>query len=167
MGREGFEAFCHAEHPRLVGMLSLYVGDARLAEEIAQDSLAIAWRDWRKVRSMSHPSAWLMRVALNRSNSLFRKRAAERRAAERIGEVAPTEEPDLASAVAVRSAVKSLPARQRTVVVLHFFLDLPFREVAQIMGAPEPTVKSLSRRAVATLRQHGQLSDLEEVSRVT
>ena len=55
--------FCEAEWPRLVGALSLYTGDADLAEELAQEAVVRACRHWRKVRSMEAPAAWLHRVA--------------------------------------------------------------------------------------------------------
>jgi len=159
---EGFEAFCISEHPRLVGMLSLYCGDAGVAEELAQDALAVAWRDWAKVQAMTHPSAWIAKVAINRANSFYRRRSAERRASKRIESPHVTDDPDIATAVAVRSTVAGLPVRQRTVLVLHYFMDLPFREVAETLGIPEPTVKSLARRAIAAMRKEGELADLEE-----
>src|SRR3712207_7359883 len=45
-------------------------------------------------------------------------------------------------------AMASLPPRQRTALLLHYFCDLPFAQVADVMGAPEPTVKSLARRGI-------------------
>lgn len=74
-----FVAFCVEEHPRLVGALSLYCGDRALAEELAQDALTRACRDWRKVRNFAAPGAWTHRVAMNLANSYFRRRAAETR----------------------------------------------------------------------------------------
>lgn len=69
-------AFCRLEHPRLVGTLGLYTGDADLAEELAQDALLRACRDWDRVRTFAAPGAWVHRVAINLANSAFRSRAA-------------------------------------------------------------------------------------------
>ncbi|MDQ3914079.1 MAG: sigma-70 family RNA polymerase sigma factor [Actinomycetota bacterium] len=157
-------AFCRREHGRVVGLLSLYCGDAALAEELAQDALARVCRDWRKVRRMDHPEAWTSRVAVNLANSYFRRRAAERRARERLSARPPAEAlpPDPALVLSVRQAVASLPPRQRTALLLHYFCDLPFAQVADLMGSPEPTVKSLARRGIARLRSAESLEGREE-----
>ncbi|HEV2754671.1 MAG TPA: sigma-70 family RNA polymerase sigma factor [Actinomycetota bacterium] len=157
-------AFCRREHGRVVGLLSLYCGDAALAEELAQDALARVCRDWRKVRRMDHPEAWTSRVAVNLANSYFRRRAAERRARDRLAARPPEEAaaPDPAVVLSVRQAVASLPPRQRTALLLHYFCDLPFAQVADLMGAPEPTVKSLARRGIARLRSSESLATREE-----
>jgi RNA polymerase sigma-70 factor (ECF subfamily) len=157
-------AFCTAQHGRIVGLLSLYCGDAAVAEELAQDALARVCRDWRRVRKMDYPEGWTSRVAINLANSHFRRRAAEKRARERLASRPQPDlcAPDTAAALAVRQAVAALPPRQRTALLLHYFCDLPFARVAELMGAPEPTVKSLARRGIARLRSPEHLGNPEE-----
>ena len=41
--------FCRDEYPRLVRLLSLYCGDVGAAEDLAQETLARVWRNWRRV----------------------------------------------------------------------------------------------------------------------
>lgn len=156
-------SFCTAHHGRIVGLLSLYCGDAAVAEELAQDALARVCRDWRKVRRMDYPEAWASRVAINLANSHFRRRAAEKRARDRLAaRPEETTTPDTATALSVRQAVAALSPRQRTALLLHYFCDLPFARVAELMGAPEPTVKSLARRGIARLRSPEYLGNPEE-----
>jgi len=160
---EDLISFCRREHGRLVGLLSLYCGDAAVAEELAQDALARVCRDWRRVRRMDHPSAWASRVAINLANSHFRRRSAERRARERLAaRPDETAELDTALALGVRQAAAALPPRQRTALLLHYFCDLPFAQAADLMGSPEPTVKSLARRGIARLRSPELLGNPEE-----
>lgn len=163
-GDEELISFCGREHGRIVGLLSLYCGDAAVAEELAQDALARVCRDWRRVRRMDYPSAWASRVAINLANSYFRRRAAERRARERLASRPDADlgAPDTALALGVRQAVAALPPRQRTALLLHYFCDLPFARVAELMGSPEPTVKSLARRGIARLRSPELLGNPEE-----
>ncbi len=164
MSDEDLISFCRAQHGRIVGLLSLYCGDAAVAEELAQDALARVCRDWRRVRKMDHPAAWASRVAVNLANSYFRRRSAERRAKARLAArpVADAGAPDNALALSVRQAVAALPPRQRTALLLHYFCDLPFAQVADLMGSPEPTVKSLARRGIARLRSPELLGNPEE-----
>lgn len=157
-------AFCRREHPRLVGALSLYTGDADLAEELAQEALARACRSWRQVEAYDAPGAWVHRVGINLANSYFRRRACERRARERAAaQPVAYAEPDAADAVAVRAAVASLPRRQRTALVLRYYGDLPVAEVAALMSCREGTVRALTAQAIAGLRARLDLTEITEV----
>jgi RNA polymerase sigma factor (sigma-70 family) len=51
----------------------------------------------------------------------------------------------------VMEAVRRLPARQREVLVLRFYLDLPDGEIAKVMGIGASTVRSAAARALETL----------------
>ena len=50
------------------------------------------------------------------------------------------------------AAVRRLPTRQRAVLVLRYYEDLPEAEVARLLGLPLGTVKSLAHRGLARLR---------------
>ena len=146
------EDFCNAEHPRLVGLLSLYCGRGDVAHELSQEALARACRDWSKVQRHDEPAAWLTRVALNLANSYFRRRATESRALAKIDE-RTVEEPSLTDAIILRQALQKLPARQRAVLVLRFFEDLSVHQTASLLQIPEGTVKTLTYKGVRALRQ--------------
>ncbi|CAN5355715.1 hypothetical protein BH23ACT9_BH23ACT9_25610 [soil metagenome] len=151
---DALAAFCHREHPRLVGTLSLYCGDVALAEELAQEGLYRACRDWPKVSRMSAPGAWVHRVAINLANSAYRRRRAERRAtrAHQVLHGDDVDTGDQATAMAVRQAVAALPARQRAAVVLRHFAGYSVAETAELLGVSEGAVKQLTHRAATTLR---------------
>lgn len=152
-GPEGLTAFCHREYPRLVGALDLYVGDLHVAEELAQEALARASQRWVKVSQLESPGGWTHHVAMNLANSWFRRRAAERRARARLGSAVEIhEDPDTADRHAVRAAVSALPERQRTVLIMRYYLDLSAPEVAGRLGTTPGAVRALTKRAVAQLR---------------
>jgi RNA polymerase sigma-70 factor (sigma-E family) len=157
-------AFCEAQRPRLVGMLGLHCGDVDVAEELAQDAIAKACWNWRRVRTMDAPEAWLYRVAVNLATSYFRRRAAERRARARLHEMGEPPHAPAASeqALAVREAVASLPRRQRTALVLRYYLDLSLAETARLMDCSEGTVKAATHKAVASLRKHPSIAPAQE-----
>ena len=153
--REAAGAFCAAQYPRLVGGLALYVGDHAVAEELAQEALLRAFRRWGRVERLDSPQAWVWRVAINLNNSHFRRRRAEQRASERLRtSVEPAaDDRDHAWGLAVRQAVAALPQRQRTALILRYYLDLPVEEAARRMDASPDAVRSLTKRAVAALRE--------------
>lgn len=146
-------AFCRAMHPRLVGALALHCGDRDVAEELAQETLARVWERWASVREMESPEAWAFRVGFNLSTSRYRRRAAERRARARLGPPDDSEA-DAAAVLTIRAAVAALPPRQRAAIVLRYFADQSIERTAEILGCAPGTVKSLTNRAIATLRSH-------------
>lgn len=163
---DGVDGFCRREWPRLVGTLSLLTGDADLAEELAQETLARVCRDWRKVSGLAAPGAWAHRVAINLARSHYRHRAVARRHAPALATTHTADDTDTASAIAVREAVARLPVRPRTALVLRYFADLSVAETAEAMRCPEGTVKTLTRQAILALREHGLVTDagMEEES---
>jgi len=67
-----------------------------------------------------------------------------------------------------RSQGRYLPSkRQRTALVLRYYLDLSVAETAQLMGCADGTVKSLTHKAIASLRQHPTLGQLRETTDAT
>jgi len=60
---------------------------------------------------------------------------------------------DPAGSVATWTAVRALPPRQRTVIALRYYAELPVAEVADLMGCSPGTVKSQTAKAIARLRQ--------------
>jgi RNA polymerase sigma-70 factor (sigma-E family) len=140
-------------HPRLVGALGLHCGDWDVAEEMAQEALARVWERWDTVQGMDSPEAWAYRVAFNLVASRFRRQGVERRVHDRLrARPGPLPEPEPADRLAVRAAVASLPDRQRAVLVLRYYADLPVAAVAATLGCAEGTVKSLTSKAINGLR---------------
>ena len=156
----GLAEFCREQHRRVVGLLSLYVGDGPLAEELTQDVFVKVIAHWTEVASMERPDAWVRRVAINVANSWFRRRNAGRRAHELHESRADVRTtvacgPDVADAVAVRTVIASLPSRQRTAVILRYYADLSVADVAAEMHCSEGTVKTLTSVAITKLRRAG------------
>jgi RNA polymerase sigma factor (sigma-70 family) len=160
-----FVTLYQREHPRLVGLLVLLVGDRSLAEELAQETLIRACRDWDKVRDLDRPPAWLHRVAVNLAMSSHRRRRAEQRMLQRVsaGDRDAADDPDTTTADAVRQALLQLPIELRTIAVLRFYADLSVTDTAAVLRVPEGTVKTRTRRALAVLRDAG-LIDTTEVT---
>lgn len=162
----GLEGFCESNKERLVGVLTLHCGDPHTAEELAQETLVKVCIRWRSVQRMMNPEAWMFRVAINLSNSYFRRKTAERKAKARLTSDPYHHDPDIANAVAVRQALATLPKRQRSVLVLRFYADLSVGDVAEALDIPEGTVKTLTHRGIKSLRRDMQLIDLKEVRNV-
>jgi RNA polymerase sigma factor (sigma-70 family) len=160
--------FCEREHPRLVRLLDLYVGDVGVAEELAQEALLRACERWQNVGGLTDPGAWLRTVGMNLARSDWRRRAAERRARARQVSFAgvPEGSGDAEEALVVRAALQRLPERQRRVLVLRYYAGLSYEEVAGVIGGTPGAARVVAHRAVKVLRELlGSVADfpLEEV----
>ena len=144
--RADFTTFYADEAPRLVRAVALAVGDPALAEDAVAEAFARAWARWPQVSTHDSPAAWVMRVALNESNSRFRRRRVERRKAHVVArpEAAVDPEPDDDT---VWVAVAALPRRERRLVALRYVADLTQPEIAEALGLPPGTVASGLHRA--------------------
>ena len=152
---EELAAFCEREHTRVLGILTLYVGDVHQAEELTQDALVKLCKHWPRVRGMARPEAWLTTVAMNLARSMFRRRYAARRALARHGPDASVQQHEHADVLAVREAVAALPPRTREAVIYRWFLGHSVRETAVAMNCQDGTVRSLASRGLSTLREKG------------
>lgn len=164
MNDSQFATLCAAQYPRLVGALRLHLRDDHVAEELAQEALARAYRDWTTVRAMTAPAAWILRVAFNLANSHHRRRSAQRRAHRRIA--AAGETPDTTSStddvLLVRATLARLRPRTREALILCYYADLSVAEVARLMRCPESTVKTLTRRGLMQLRAQPEFAAARE-----
>ena len=150
-----FVDFCHAQHPRLVGALSLYLGEREVAHDLAQETLARLWRDRGRLRAgVRSPEAYAFRTAFNLAKNHLRWRWVRHRDRARLEREQPTvhHDPDAADAVAVRDAVAALPDSKRTALILRYFADQSVEQTASVMGIPQNSVKTLTRRALMDLR---------------
>ncbi len=135
----------HQYRNQLLGLATLLSGSRAVAEEVVQDVFAAAIPRWDMI---DNHEWYLKRSVVNRVRSLGR-RAIRAKPLPRphegvIGEPLVDETWRL---------LRGLPVRQRTVLVLRIHLDLPDEEIARLMNCPEPTVRSLAFRALATLRK--------------
>jgi RNA polymerase sigma factor (sigma-70 family) len=150
---DSLEQACAVEYPRLARWLTLYCGDRETALDLAQETCARACSRWSSVSQMRDQRAWFTKVAMNLSRSRWRHQVVERRVLAIFGSRAPIPaEADIAGAVTVRTALARLTPRQRAAVVLRYFDDLDLEAAAAVLGCSAGTVKKLTSRGIATLR---------------
>jgi RNA polymerase sigma-70 factor (sigma-E family) len=146
----------YAAHWRqLVRLSVLLVRDQAVAEEVVQDSFVALHGRWSRLAEPEKALAYLRQTVVNRSRSVLRRRGTE---ARYLHQVPPREEAgteDTAEGherrVVVLEALRRLPARQREVVALRYYLDLSEADIAATLGISRGAVKSHGSRALAAL----------------
>lgn len=122
------------------------------AEDVVQEAFTRAYQRWSEVGRMDRPDLWVQRVALNLATSRLRRLGSERRALARIAQ--RRDEPRTVSFEREQhfwELVRRLPAKQARVVALRYAGDLSVREIAEVVGVAEGTVKAQLHTARARL----------------
>jgi RNA polymerase sigma-70 factor (sigma-E family) len=155
-----FEGFAAEASDSLLRTGYLMTGDVRDAEDLVQETFLRVARRWNRVRRMDHPAAYARRILINlvlddaarrtRRQAELGPKDAGVDAADESATQALREVDDLAE---FRWALAQLPARQRAVLVLRYWEDMPVAQVANVLGCSAATVTSTASRAAARLAQ--------------
>ena len=81
----GIEAVYRIEFPRVVAVLAAFTGDIALAEDLAQEALADALRQWPREGAPRNPGAWLTAVGKRKAIDAFRRRRTLQAKYDQIG----------------------------------------------------------------------------------
>lgn len=143
--KPSFEQAYEQHRHALLRLAVLLTGSREHAEDVVQAVFATAYPRWG---SVEQPLPYLKRAVVNASAGVHRRRSRDRDrpvVAEPVTHIPEVDE--------TWASLRSLPDRQRAVLVLHFYEDLPLVEVAQVLDRPAATIRSDLRRALQTLRK--------------
>ena len=136
----------------LIRLAIVMLGDRVAAEDVVQDAFLGLYRNWDGLTDPAKALAYLRSAVLNRCRSLHRRAVVARRHAPALAGPAAAY-PDTAAQAAERevliAALRSLPPRQREVLVLRYYADLDVGEIAQILRIGPSTVRSAAARGLA------------------
>ncbi len=160
-----------------------HLASSASAEEVVQEAFMRVVQSASEFRQSSRFTAWVYTIVRNLCIDTLRKKAQRQHRsldepagsddhgqAPTLGEKTPDRGANVErSAVSVEmrtsllSAIDSLPDEQREVFLLREISNLPFKEIAKVVDAPENTVKSRMRYALERLQ--AALSEFEEYAR--
>ncbi len=127
----------------------LITGDYSYSEDVVQDTFVKVYLHCKELKNDSGFRAWMMQILVRTAYKCGRKKSRELpddevtqkmdtgRTLSSLEQVIMQEE-----AEAITQAVRTLPVKQRTVVVLYYYQEYQISEIAQILGCLEGTVKS-------------------------
>ncbi|MEK0101189.1 SigE family RNA polymerase sigma factor, partial [Streptomyces sp. A475] len=150
---DSFREFVASRSPALLKTAVLLSGgDRHAAEDLLQTALIKAAGRWHRI---DEPEAYVRKI-------LYRQQISRWRLKWRGRELTVAEPPESRTGVdsshaadlriVMRTALARLTARQRTVLVLRYFEDLPEADVARLLGCSVGTVRSTTHRSLARLR---------------
>ena len=161
-----FAAFVVAQSNSLHRTAYLLTGDRDRAQDAVQTALLRIYQAWSRRDSWENPEGYAHQVVTRVVLSSARRRwwgelpTAELPEDTERGTGTPIQAVDERDAL--RRALLTLPVKQRSAVVLRYYLDMPEAEVAAAMQCPIGSVKSLTSRGLQALRS--QLGESSEVN---
>lgn len=159
--RSDFDLWYASTYPRVLAAIRAFANDDPIAREATDDAFVRALERWSRVRDLKSPVGWTVVVGMNRVKR-FRARLVRERHAARRASSSPyqqTHETTIDSRIDVSHRLRVLTTRQRQVIVLHYFADLPVSTIASQLRIADGTVTATLAQARAKLR-----SDLEHLS---
>ena len=187
--RQAFTVLVRRHQSALFNFAVRQIGAPQIAEEVVQDAFVRVVQNAADFKHEARFTTWIYTIVRNLCIDHLRKRALRRHPSldepagrkagggegdaedgpslgERTQDPRASVERDATGrelATKIASAVEALPDEQREVFLLREGSNLPFKEIADITGVPENTVKSRMRYALERLQQ--ALSEYEEYSR--
>ena len=140
----------------LIRLAVLMVDDPESAEDVVQEVFTELYRKW-PLNDGDKVLSYLRTAVLNRSRSVLRRRRVARLytppsarsidSAEQAAELGEDRRE-------VQRALQALPPRTREVLVLRYYLDLPYAEIGQLLRISESTARATTSRGLATLTKN-------------
>jgi RNA polymerase sigma-70 factor (sigma-E family) len=162
-----FESFVADRADALLRYGYVLSGNAHDAADLTQEALIRLHRAWPRVRRKQDPEAYTRTIMARLHISVWRRRRRE----HLFGEVpdAPVRHDLLPSEAeqGLWEALKGLPRKQRTVLVLRYYEDLADEEIARVLGISRGTVRSHASLGLGKLRSalsHDRREAEEDVS---
>ncbi len=171
---QAFDALVEACTPQVYNLALRITGSRDEAEDCVQESFLRAFSNLRGFRGEAAFPTWLYRVALNVANDAARRRSRQPIAASDLADPRSDDPPPDLDRVAagepnpdaspeqsllqhqrrrvILRAIRSLPDKHRTVIILYDLQHLPYEEIARITNTRVGTVKSRLNRARLALR---------------
>jgi RNA polymerase sigma-70 factor (sigma-E family) len=150
----GFEEFIQARAQQLTRYGYLLCLDAQLAEDLTQQALVALAKRWPRLRE-DNPEGYARRVILHAVIDRSRRRRVIREdVVERLPDAAGNVDATavLDERLDLEGLLRSLPPKQRAVLVLRFYDDLTEAQTAATLGCSVGTVKSQTHHALNKLR---------------
>ncbi len=149
-----FDGWVAVRGQALLRLAYTLTGNVADAEDVVQEALARALPRWERISQVDDLDAYVRRMVINAHTSWWRKfRRRESPVAELrdVSVAAPGEGFDDGRRLWL--ACQALPESQRTAVVLRYYEQLEYAEIAELIGLREGSVRARVSRGLAALRQ--------------
>ncbi len=169
--RAAFVRLWRAAQPECLSYATgLLAGDRSAAEDAVDEAFIAIWQQSGRFDGRGNAMGWIRRIVRNKAIDWLRKQrdipmSGEPQMESYHPDACAVPTPfdiceNASTAVTLRAALTALPVEQREAVWLCYFEEKSLREIADIAGCPENTVKTRLFHARKTLRDSGLIDSL-------
>ena len=152
-----FDAWVDARGPALLRLAYTLTGNQADAEDVVQEALARALPRWERIGRVEDPDAYVRRMVVNVHTSVWRRFRRRESPVADVTLPGQVEGPGGGlgedDKLHIWRACRALPEAQRTAVVLRYYEQLEYAEIAALTGVREGSVRSRVSRGIAALRE--------------
>ena len=135
--------------------------DSKDAEDAFQEALLKIWKRWDRIRTHPNPHALVLQICIFAAHDVLRRKVRQGRWLEAVA--IPEDIPDSSASVIqnitgaeqnarVLGAIGLLPKNQARAILMHAVEEIPYADIAAVLGCREVTVRKHVARARARLR---------------
>jgi len=172
---EAFRLLVQQHSTVMLRTAAMIVGDYDSAEDVVQDALIQAWHHLPNLRNTGALRPWLIRIVINQCITC--KRRVNRAIAfshltlaeqefDLMAQVAADQQGYLELNWDLAQAVATLPIKQRTVIILHYYHSMTLPEMAHTLATSENTLKKRIQAALNALRRLLRLNETWKTHRL-
>jgi RNA polymerase sigma-70 factor (sigma-E family) len=157
---DDFASYVSARSAPLLRLAVGLTGSRAAGEDLLQSALTKAYLSWTKVRGAGDQDAYIRRIVVNTHLSVLRRPRVREELQPELTDVAGTApQYGIEDRDALWSALARLGRRQRAIVLLRYYEDLPDDQIAELLGCTAATVRSQAMRALQTLKDLPELAE--------
>jgi len=145
---DSFSRLCERYYPAITAIAYSQLFDRGLAEDAAQETLFVAFRDILKLKKAKHFGRWLAGICRNIASDMAKAR--------RRNKLIPIEDCESFTSEdnkqdshdeLVRSIIARLPDKMREVIYLRYYNKMSYQEISKLLGISQEAVNGRLRRA--------------------
>ncbi len=150
---EAFARLVLPLEPKMYQLALGITGNREDAEDAWQNTLVKAWRSLTKLEEPGAFATWLTRIVLNEAKRVCRSRERQNLISKLLSRQLNTPDSFPPDSSDILACIQKLKPEQKEVILLRYWLDLPFEDIADITGVPLNTAKTRLYRALEQLRR--------------
>ena len=148
---QAFLELLQEEKVKLYKMAYIYMKNENDALDVVQETIARAYANIHTVKEEQYFATWLMRILINTALEMLRKN-------QKIVLLEQQPEQEQISTndekLDLLHAIEQLEEKYKTVILLRYYRDLQIKEIADLLGCPEGTVKTNVHRGIQQLKKY-------------
>jgi RNA polymerase sigma-70 factor (ECF subfamily) len=148
---ESFSKLCERYYSTMVSIAYSHLGDRGLAEDTAQETFFVAFRDISRLKNANHFGRWLAKISRNIASDMAKARRRDKliplKNRDSVSNDEDKEDKQGNNIEIVRKIISELPVKIREVIYLRYYDKMSYQQISNLLGISQEAVNGRLRRA--------------------